>query len=118
MVSKQYGINEYKKSEKNPYTTSLMSPSVKPKTQKLTKQQPLQQRRKQQKPTPSNQMLSKASILTPKNVILENKTNNGISGQIDGQKFLDSMTKIYERSGRQDLAMNLKRVSQGQNRKK
>ena len=63
-------------------------------------------------------MLSKASILTPKNVILENKTNNGISGQIDGQKFLDSMTKIYERSGRQDLAMNLKRVSQGQNRKK
>ena len=62
-------------------------------------------------------MIQKAGTLAQKNIVLENKTNT-IGGQIDGQKFLDSMTKIYERSGRQDLAMNLKRVSQGQNRKK
>lgn len=117
MASQQYGINEYKKSEKNPYTTSLITPSIQPKTQKRPSQQPLTQRRKQQKSTPNNSMIQKAGTLAQKNIVLENKTNT-IGGQIDGQKFLDSMTKIYERSGRQDLAMNLKRVSQGQNRKK
>lgn len=117
MASQQYGINEYKKSEKNPYTTSLITPSIQPKTQKMPSQQPLTQRRKQQKSTPNNSMIQKAGTLAQKNIVLENKTNT-IGGQIDGQKFLDSMTKIYERSGRQDLAMNLKRVSQGQNRKK
>ncbi len=119
MASQQYGINEYKKSERNPYTTPLIQSSVKQKTQKMPNQQPLTQRKKQQMPTQNNSSRApKAGTLAQKNVALENKTNNIIGGQIDGQKFLDSMTKIYERSGRQDLAMNLKRVSQGQNRKK
>lgn len=125
IVSQQYGLNEYKKSEKNPYTTSLITPSVKPKTQKMiSKQQPVPQRRQQQKSSSTSigsTLSQKSSSLSQKNNIqYTNNINNtvGTTNQIDGQKFLDSMTKIYERSGRQDLAMNLKRVSQTQNKKR
>lgn len=115
IISQQYGINEYKKSEKSPYkTTSPLSS----KTKNITREQPITQRKKQQE-----NITFPNSILPQKENALNNNNNNNIqirnninktatyANQIDGQKFLDSMTKIYERSGRQDLAMNLKRVS-------
>ena len=117
MISQQYGINEYKKSEKNPYTTTLsQNLNIKPKN--MLKQQPITQiRKQQQKLSSTNSTLKpKSESLSQKNNIqLTKNINNTIAktNQIDGQKFLDSMTKIYERSGRQDLAMNLKRVSRG-----
>lgn len=117
MISQQYGINEYKKSEKNPYTTTLsQNLNIKPKN--MLKQQPITQiRKQQQKLSSTNSTLKpKSESLSQKNNIqLTKNMNNTIAktNQIDGQKFLDSMTKIYERSGRQDLAMNLKRVSRG-----
>lgn len=106
VMSQQYGLNEYKKSEKNPYiTSSSLSSNISPKPKKMSTQQPLVQRKKQQQKPFISSSIPKSSTLAQKNNI------NNTSSQIDGQKFLDSMTKIYEKSGRQDLAMNLKRVS-------
>ena len=106
VMSQHYGLNEYKKSEKNPYiTSSSLSSNISSKPQNMSTQQPLAQRKKQQQKPFASSSLPKRGTLAQKNNI------NNTSSQIDGQKFLDSMTKIYEKSGRQDLAMNLKRVS-------
>lgn len=135
IISRQYGMNEYKKSEKNPYSNTIAQ-------DKLTKQQI---------PDELSKRINKNEIIIPKKDI---KTTNLKSSQkalnkaalsssasynqkqqkiaskpyitnsernidiIDGQKFLDSMTKIYEQSGRKDLALNIKRVSQVKKNKK
>lgn len=135
IISRQYGMNEYKKSEKNPYSSTTAQ-------DKLTKQQipdELSKRinkneivipKKDIKTTnlkSSQKALNKAALsssasynqkqqkIASKPYITNSERNIDI---IDGQKFLDSMTKIYEQSGRKDLALNIKRVSQVKKNKK
>ena len=135
IISRQYGMNEYKKSEKNPYSNTTAQ-------DKLTKQQipdELSKRinkneivipKKDIKTTnlkSSQKALNKAALsssasynqkqqkIASKPYITNSERNIDI---IDGQKFLDSMTKIYEQSGRKDLALNIKRVSQVKKNKK
>ena len=135
IISRQYGMNEYKKSEKNPYSNTIAQ-------DKLTKQQipdELSKRinkneivipKKDIKTTnlkSSQKALNKAALsssasynqkqqkIASKPYITNSERNIDI---IDGQKFLDSMTKIYEQSGRKDLALNIKRVSQVKKNKK
>ncbi len=121
-ISRQYGISEYKKSEINPYNTSANSNEMRTKPATNNMPSSLAAQRKKQKPALAKdinklslkepgKMPAKGSSSASLNNMTDLKRNN--AGVIDSQKFLDSMTKIYEKSGRQDLAMNLKRVSRG-----
>lgn len=122
-ISRQYGISEYKKSDINPYNTSTNSNAMRTKPAPNNMSSSLAAQRKKQKPALAKdintlslkehgKMPAKASSSASlNNKMTDLKRNN--TGVIDSQKFLDSMTKIYEKSGRQDLAMNLKRVSRG-----
>ncbi|OLA94221.1 MAG: hypothetical protein BHW64_04805 [Candidatus Melainabacteria bacterium LEY3_CP_29_8] len=121
-ISRQYGISEYKKSDINPYNTSTNSNVIRKKQTTNNIPSSLSAQRKKQKPALSKdmntlslkepgKMPAKASSSASLNNMTDLKRSN--TGVIDSQKFLDSMTKIYEKSGRQDLAMNLKRVSRG-----
>lgn len=98
LAGSSYGLKAYQNGTKSPYvTTEIQRPRpnvatpVKPSYEQLQKAQVLMQNTSQ-KPA----MQSPLSATRP-------KTTN-----IDSMKFLESMTKIYEKNGRTDLAQGLK----------
>ncbi len=101
-----YGLRSYQNSQKNPYdsVTTPIRPTrkpsvVQPYTQTATKT-PL--RNKPATPAPI-----KAKTAVHTTPISPARTDNR-SVSVDSMKFLESMTRIYEKNGRTDLAMGLK----------
>lgn len=103
-----YGLNAYQKENRNPYETQPMtihnprlrnyvSPS--PETTVQTMNRPVQP----QASATAVQTQAK-KLTTPVNTAPVNQSNPNI----DNLKFLESMTAIYEKSGRHDLARGLK----------
>ncbi|MBE7703204.1 MAG: hypothetical protein E7Z89_04045 [Cyanobacteria bacterium SIG28] len=103
-----YGMNAYQKQERNPYdmeTSHIHNPRLRNYNSSLgadiatqTVNRPIQQQTK----TVTQPQVKK--MTTPVNTAPVNQSNPNI----DNLKFLESMTAIYEKSGRHDLARGLK----------
>ncbi len=102
-----YGINAYKNGERNPYETAPMQ-FHNPRLNNYVRQaqepsaQPVMTKTAV-KPATATQTVSKG-MTTPVNTAPVNQSNPNV----DNLKFLESMTAIYEKSGRHDLARGLK----------
>lgn len=127
-----YGLKAYQNSQKNPYTSQISGlpkrnasamykkPSMQSANSNAVNQAALQRKLQQVQTTaakaPVRKAMSAPNGLSAKPLGLAAKvqaqanniptTDNGKS--VDSLKFLESMTKIYERSGRADLANELK----------
>lgn len=114
-----YGINAYKKEAQNPYEDSpvqIHNPRLQQYVSPLTRQQQqaqqsiakaqqvLQAKNAAATMTAPVQQPVKKPHTTPVNTAPVNQNNPNI----DNLKFLESMTAIYEKSGRHDLAQGLK----------
>ena len=109
-----YGLNAYKKENQNPYEQEpvqfhnprmqqYISPLLRNQMAQTAMQQLAQQRQNVATMTaPISQPMKKHT--TPVNTAPVNQGNPNI----DNLKFLESMTAIYEKSGRHDLAQGLK----------
>lgn len=92
-IQHNYALGAYKNSQKNPYTTNTL--------QHKQNVAPMYQKRVQ---APSSDFISKAPGV--QNAIPKPAQKQGAS--VENIKFLESVTKIYEQSGRKDLAQGLK----------
>ncbi len=103
-----YGLNAYKNENKNPYETAPMqihNPRL---------------RNYARKPMPTQEPVTMSSVITasnpvqqavqtmPKKTTVTTEKETVSNPNIDNLKFLESMTAIYEKSGRHDLARGLK----------
>lgn len=103
-----YGINAYQKGNKNPYETEAM-PIHNPKLRAMAN------------PTAAATQIQTTPIQTKTQIVQKTVTRpkpyttpvntapvNQSNPNVDNLKFLESMTAIYEKSGRHDLAQGLK----------
>ena len=104
-----YGINAYQKGNRNPYETTPVqfhNPKLREYAnttpQEFVAPQPIQKSLQTQTLTMAQPQVKK--MTTPVNSAPVNQSNPNI----DNLKFLESMTAIYEKSGRHDLARGLK----------
>lgn len=99
VASSNYGVRAYQQGTKSPYVTSEIQ-RPRPAAGAAKPQVNLQQvANVALKPAMQNTMQNHAAV----GVATKPKTAN-----IDSMKFLESMTKIYEKNGRSDLAQGLK----------
>ncbi len=104
-----YGLNAYKNENRNPYETAPMT-FHNPRLQAMAQQraqQPVMQQTVAQPQAQAAATMTKPvqkKMTTPVNTAPVNQSNPNI----DNLKFLESMTAIYEKSGRHDLARGLK----------
>ena len=105
-----YGLNAYQKENRNPYETTptqfhnprLREYANQAPAQEFVAPQPVSKPTQTQTMTISQPQVKK--MTTPVNSAPVNQSNPNI----DNLKFLESMTAIYEKSGRHDLARGLK----------
>lgn len=107
-TSVNYGINAYQRENRNPYETAPMQ-FHNPKLRNYASQAPadmsLQTLSKPLQPQVATATQGKIKkMTTPVNTAPVNQSNPNV----DNLKFLESMTAIYEKSGRHDLAKGLK----------
>lgn len=103
-----YGLNAYKNESRNPYESAPMQ-FHNPKLQSLAAQAPKEAAVQTiTKPSLTQTVAAAAQqvkkMTTPVNTAPVNQSNPNV----DNLKFLESMTAIYEKSGRHDLARGLK----------
>jgi hypothetical protein len=110
-----YGLNAYKKGNENPYEQNMPihNPRMQQYVSPLLRNQ-MARAAAAQKPLPQQQAVATATMpvqpqpmkkhTTPVNTAPVNQGNPNI----DNLKFLESMTAIYEKSGRHDLAQGLR----------
>ena len=103
-----YGLNAYQRENRNPYETESMpihNPRLRSYSNAST-QQVMQQIQpvKQSVLTQTTPHIGAKKYTTPVNTAPANQGNPNI----DNLRFLESMTAIYEKSGRHDLARGLK----------
>lgn len=107
---KNYGIKEYQNSQTNPYTqvskninNPIAKAVVKSETPKLNKLQEAVQaiNQKNQTTAPSETVVEEKKSIEPRDI-------KRAQMRLNNMKFLESMTKIYEKNGRVDLAQNIK----------
>ena len=105
-----YGLNAYKKENQNPYEQEAMpihNPRLKSYVSPMAIAQQAQQSVQQVQPV----QRTSATMTMPREVVKKASapTKDVQSNpNLDNIKFLESMTKIYEKSGRHDLAQGLK----------
>ena len=108
-----YGLNAYKKENENPYEQApihnprlhqYVSPLLRNQMAQTAMQQQLAQQRQSVGTATIPQQAPFKKHTTPVNTAPVNQGNPNI----DNLKFLESMTAIYEKSGRHDLAQGLK----------
>ncbi|MCQ2754508.1 MAG: hypothetical protein MJ231_05615 [bacterium] len=103
-----YGLNAYQKESRNPYETAPMqfhNPRLKNMQAQAAQQEALMQTlAKSQAATMTATQPQIKKMTTPVNTAPVNQSNPNV----DNIKFLESMTAIYEKSGRHDLARGLK----------
>ena len=105
-----YGLNAYQKENRNPYESAPMqfhNPRLREYANQVAQQefvapQPMVKPMQTQTMTVAQPQVKK--MTTPVNSAPVNQSNPNI----DNLKFLESMTAIYEKSGRHDLARGLK----------
>ena len=99
-----YGLNAYQRENRNPYDSE--APIHNPRLRNFVN--PMQQQNIQTMSQPQRQATAVQQAVrkntTPVNTAPVNQSNPNI----DNLKFLESMTAIYEKSGRHDLAQGLK----------
>ncbi len=101
-----YGLKAYQNGTRSPYLTSEMQrprPMAAPSVAPQAVSRPVSQRPLQQNNSMQNTMTAARPALKATPSLSKQKTTN-----IDSIKFLESMTKIYEKNGRSDLAQGLK----------
>lgn len=104
-----YGLNAYQRENRNPYETEAM-PIHNPRLRNYTNPVAAQNVQTISQPAPQRPAVQTAvqpavrKNTTPVNTAPVNQSNPNI----DNLKFLESMTAIYEKSGRHDLAQGLK----------
>lgn len=113
-----YGIKSYQNSQKNPYTSQIsglpmkntVKPQVRPQGLQARNNVSQNQAQLQAKLNQVKQMQAKKPVTAPEalNTVKPTTPSLNASKSIDSMKFLESMTKIYEKSGRVDLANELK----------
>ena len=118
LVNSGYGMKAYQQSQKNPYTTNTTGG-----VSGIARRKPLSSSSAGtpiKKQTLSNKpvMPSKASMSMPVKSKMPSMINPTVSkktavkemepSNLDSMKFLESITKIYEKNGRADLAKGLK----------
>lgn len=107
-ASVNYGINAYQKENRNPYETAPMqihNPRLRNYASTSPKEMSLQTVSKLAQPqAASMSQLKTKKMTTPVNTAPVNQSNPNV----DNLKFLESMTAIYEKSGRHDLAKGLR----------
>lgn len=107
-----YGMNAYKQSLKNPYMTANTAP-VHSGVSGIPRK-PIASRKAPATVSPMRKAEPKMSALNApiQNPIQTSQVSNTVAqrttANIDSVKFLESITKIYEKNGRQDLAKGLK----------
>ena len=103
-----YGLNAYKNENRNPYETAPMqihNPRLRNyAAQMASATAPQQVMTKQMNEAAPAPKAAAKGMTTPVNTAPVNQSNPNI----DNLKFLESMTAIYEKSGRHDLARGLK----------
>lgn len=111
---KNYGLKEYQNSQTNPYTkvskkTDNMTAPIqnaseqKPKLNKL--QEAVQAINQKNNPAMAAQQQNQEKVATFKP---SERDIEKAQARLNNLKFLENMTKIYEKSGRVDLAQNIK----------
>ena len=95
-----YGLNAYRKENQNPYEQEQM-PIHNPRLRNYANAHTAQM---QSVATAPMQTVAPRKMTTPVNTAPVNQSNPNV----DNLKFLESMTAIYEKSGRHDLAQGLK----------
>ncbi len=113
-INASYGLNAYKASSKNPYMSADNTMlSRKPLQQQSSSvlSKPAEIKSKPRMMTTAGSRLGNAT--TPQSLGLNRPVQNlsntaKTASNIDSMKFLESMTKIYEKNGRSDLAQGLK----------
>lgn len=127
-----YGMRAYQQSQKNPYTTLNNSTNgvsgiarrkplsaSSPIKRQITNSQPITRESAPLKQNKTNvsasqlpnlkQMKNTTPTIQPKSRLMEKmKAKEQAPSDLDSMKFLESITKIYENSGRADLAKGLK----------
>ncbi len=105
-----YGLNAYQKSSRNPYESEpvqLHNPRLRNYVSQPIPQETVTQtvsRPVPQQQTATAVQTAPKKMTTPVNTAPVNQSNPNV----DNLKFLESMTAIYEKSGRHDLARGLK----------
>lgn len=102
-----YGINAYKNENRNPYETTPLqfhNPRLRNFAQQTTPEFAAQTATVQPQIQNTAAQAVAKKMTTPVNTAPVNQSNPNI----DNLKFLESMTAIYEKSGRHDLARGLK----------
>ena len=99
-----YGLNAYQRENRNPYETEtpIHNPRLRNFVNPMSQQNVQTMSQPQRQATAVQQAVRKNT--TPVNTAPVNQSNPNI----DNLKFLESMTAIYEKSGRHDLAQGLK----------
>ena len=99
-----YGLNAYQRENRNPYETEtpIHNPRLRNFVNPMAQQNVQTMSQPQRQTTAVQQTVRKNT--TPVNTAPVNQSNPNI----DNLKFLESMTAIYEKSGRHDLAQGLK----------
>ena len=120
-VSAGYGIKAYQNSQKNPYTTNVEPSGI----SGIPRRKPLPSAPAAQKSRPQiirqsvapiktqpvvNKSVSPVPVATKPQLINNHRTPavKSTPSDLDSVKFLESITKIYEKNGRTDLAKGLK----------
>lgn len=110
--SMNYGLKAYQNSQRNPYTSQITGLPKRPAVQpQKTAAQAINKNNIKMNKTVSGASLNKTASIPNQRPIMPSQVNTNTSSKvknIDSLKFLESMTKIYERSGRADLANELK----------
>ena len=107
---KNYGMKEYQNSQTNPYTQVSKNPStpvpsapakgIRPNLNKLQEAvQAINQK---------NQTLVEPEVATMEKKAPDQRDIKKAQMRLNNMKFLESMTRIYEKNGRIDLAQNIK----------
>lgn len=106
--SANYGLRAYQQTNRSPYVSSEIQ-RPRPAVQNPVNQQ-IANNLRMQSASPSasfgqssNQMTAQKTVQKTTSAVTKPKSTN-----IDSMKFLESMTKIYEKNGRADLAQGLK----------
>ena len=105
-----YGLRAYQESQKNPYENgsvpirTIRKPEMPSSVSAPVRPQPVQNRFETKVASVSNVAPKRASRpMTTVNPYINKEPSN-----VDSKKFLEAMTKIYEKNGRADLAQGLR----------
>jgi hypothetical protein len=110
VAAQNYGIKEYQNSQTNPYTQVSKNPNVS--MPKATAQNPRPNLNKLQEAVQAinqkNQNITEPEVATMAKTAPDQRDIKKAQMRLNNMKFLESMTRIYEKNGRVDMAQNIK----------